>query len=162
MITQSLDKNLGIETLNKAIEVVQAKIRELGGELVVKMKVRAKIQIQPVWLSSHLRVSLLMLVQCLVCSFFLFFFSQPRAVSETDDTELAALMERMERENAEVAGDDDEEEGGAAAGGDDDEEVDQDGLPKKKAPAPAAAKPASKKEEDEDDDEEDDDEEDDA
>nr|KAJ3421807.1 hypothetical protein HK105_002226 [Polyrhizophydium stewartii] len=35
---------------------------------------------------------------------------KPRAVSENDDAELAQLMEKMERENAEVSGDDDDEE----------------------------------------------------
>jgi translation initiation factor 2 subunit 1 len=32
---------------------------------------------------------------------------QPKAVSETDDLELAALMERVARENKEVSGDED-------------------------------------------------------
>lgn len=42
---------------------------------------------------------------------------KPRAVSEHDDMELAQLMAKVERENAEVSGDDDFEEGigGAAA-----------------------------------------------
>jgi translation initiation factor 2 subunit 1 len=35
---------------------------------------------------------------------------QPKAVSETDEAELADLMSRMEKENAEVSGDDDDEE----------------------------------------------------
>lgn len=33
--------------------------------------------------------------------------NKPRAVSETDDLELAALMARVEKENAEVSGDED-------------------------------------------------------
>ncbi len=44
---------------------------------------------------------------------------KPRAVSESDDLELAQLMARVERENAEISGDEEEEEedgeGGAVA-----------------------------------------------
>ncbi|KAI9102696.1 eukaryotic translation initiation factor 2 alpha subunit-domain-containing protein [Phlyctochytrium arcticum] len=53
---------------------------------------------------------------------------KPRVVSATDDLELAQLMARVERENAEVSGDSDEgsdKEGGpvaATAGGDEDED----------------------------------------
>lgn len=39
---------------------------------------------------------------------------QPKAVTESDDAELAALMEKRERENQEVSGDEDEE--GSASG----------------------------------------------
>jgi translation initiation factor 2 subunit 1 len=35
----------------------------------------------------------------------------PKAVTETDEVELAALMARRERENAEISGDDDDEDG---------------------------------------------------
>ncbi|KAI8928363.1 eukaryotic translation initiation factor 2 alpha subunit-domain-containing protein [Entophlyctis helioformis] len=60
---------------------------------------------------------------------------KPRAVSETDDAELAQLMAKMERENAEISGDEDEDEDGedgddgkkpAAAGADDDDESEDD------------------------------------
>lgn len=37
-------------------------------------------------------------------------FSQPKAVSETDEQDLAQLMAKAGRENAEVSGDEDEEE----------------------------------------------------
>lgn len=40
-----------------------------------------------------------------VCSIF-----QPKVVTDTDETELARQLERLERENAEVDGDDDAEE----------------------------------------------------
>ncbi|CAG8653683.1 11223_t:CDS:2 [Funneliformis mosseae] len=69
MITNALDKNLGIQTLEKAITAIHETIEKSGGVLTVKMK--------------------------------------PRAVSETDDIELAALMARVEKENAEVSGDED-------------------------------------------------------
>ncbi|RIA95588.1 translation initiation factor eIF2 alpha subunit [Glomus cerebriforme] len=69
MITNALDKNSGIEILEKAIITIQEAIEKSGGTLTVKMK--------------------------------------PRAVSETDDIELAALMARVEKENAEVSGDED-------------------------------------------------------
>jgi len=36
--------------------------------------------------------------------------SQPKAVSETDEQDLAQLMAQAGRENAEVSGDEDEEE----------------------------------------------------
>ncbi|CAI2184374.1 11672_t:CDS:2, partial [Funneliformis geosporum] len=71
MITNALDKNLGIQTLEKAITIIHEDIERSGGVLTVKMK--------------------------------------PRAVSETDDIELAALMARVEKENAEVSGDEDSE-----------------------------------------------------
>ncbi len=38
--------------------------------------------------------------------------SEPRAVSERDDRLLNALMETLEKQNAEVAGDDEGEDGG--------------------------------------------------
>jgi translation initiation factor 2 subunit 1 len=69
MVTNALDKNSGIEILEKAINAIQENIEKSGGTLTVKMK--------------------------------------PRAVSETDDLELAALMARVEKENAEVSGDED-------------------------------------------------------
>ncbi|CAG8538145.1 9264_t:CDS:2 [Ambispora gerdemannii] len=65
MLTNALDKNLGIETLEKAVNTIQEAILKSGGNLT------------------------------------------PKAVSETDDLELAALMARVERENAEVSGDED-------------------------------------------------------
>jgi len=69
MVTNALDKNSGIEILEKAIITIQEVIEKSGGTLTVKMK--------------------------------------PRAVSETDDLELAALMARVENENKEVSGDED-------------------------------------------------------
>lgn len=41
---------------------------------------------------------------------FVFGFFQPKVVTDTDETELARQLERLERENAEVDGDDDAEE----------------------------------------------------
>ncbi|CAG8506101.1 7614_t:CDS:2 [Diversispora eburnea] len=72
MITNALDKTVGIEALEKAINTIQESITKSGGNLIVKMK--------------------------------------PKAVSETDDMELAALMARVEKENAEVSGDDESEQ----------------------------------------------------
>lgn len=52
----------------------------------------------------------------LLCCCFSFIFSiissfpQPKVVTDTDETELARQLERLERENAEVDGDDDAEE----------------------------------------------------
>ncbi|RHZ64091.1 hypothetical protein Glove_326g106 [Diversispora epigaea] len=72
MITNALDKTVGIEALEKAIGTIQESITKSGGNLIVRMK--------------------------------------PKAVSETDDMELAALMARVEKENAEVSGDDESEQ----------------------------------------------------
>ncbi|CAG8548174.1 21404_t:CDS:2 [Gigaspora rosea] len=69
MITNALDKGLGIEMLEKAISTIQEAIEKSGGNLTVKMR--------------------------------------PKAVSEADDRELAALMANAERDNAEVSGDED-------------------------------------------------------
>ncbi|KAG5463351.1 MAG: translation initiation factor 2, alpha subunit [Olpidium bornovanus] len=71
MVTSSLDKAIGIETLERAIVKVEETIRGLGGQLAVKTK--------------------------------------PRAVSESDDQALAALMADLERENTQVSGDDDDD-----------------------------------------------------
>lgn len=53
--------------------------------------------------------------QCFLIVFHVFFllllvFFQPKVVTDTDETELARQLERLERENAEVDGDDDAEE----------------------------------------------------
>ena len=75
---QCLDKNAGIQILEKAIKDIEVSISKAGGSLIVKMA--------------------------------------PKAVTENDDAELAALMEKRERENQEVSGDEDEstsDEGGA-------------------------------------------------
>ncbi|CAG8648368.1 1831_t:CDS:2, partial [Scutellospora calospora] len=69
MITNALDKNLGIEMLERAISTIQESIEKSGGNLTIKMR--------------------------------------PKAVSETDDQQLAALMANAEKENAEVSGDED-------------------------------------------------------
>lgn len=47
-----------------------------------------------------------------LCTYFeiLSLFLQPKVVTDTDETELARQLERLERENAEVDGDDDAEE----------------------------------------------------
>lgn len=39
------------------------------------------------------------------------FFSQPKAISETEEQDLAQLMAKAGQENAEVSGDEDDEEG---------------------------------------------------
>jgi translation initiation factor 2 subunit 1 len=64
-----LDKNVGIQRLQEAIDDIRTSITKAGGKLVVKM--------------------------------------EAKAVTETDDAELQALMEKRERENAEVSGDED-------------------------------------------------------
>ncbi|KAG4306162.1 hypothetical protein PORY_000150 [Pneumocystis oryctolagi] len=70
--TNALDKKLGIQTLEDALEEIKQSIISSGGDFFVKMK--------------------------------------PKAVNEVDELELQALMQRMERENAEKSGDDDDDE----------------------------------------------------
>lgn len=72
MLSNATDKNGAIETLEKAITVIEKSLKKDKGELNVKLR--------------------------------------PKAVSETDDLELNALMERVARENKEVSGDEDSEE----------------------------------------------------
>ncbi|RKO95758.1 hypothetical protein CXG81DRAFT_9584 [Caulochytrium protostelioides] len=81
MVTNSLDKNAGVATVEKAIKQIEAKLADNGGNLTIKMK--------------------------------------PRAVSESDDLELAQLMDQVERENAEISGDE-------ASGDEDEPEVQAD------------------------------------
>jgi hypothetical protein len=79
LTSQCLDKNIGIQILEQAIEDIKVNITKAGGDCSVKMA--------------------------------------PKAVTENDDAELAALMEKRERENQEVSGDEDEstsDEGGVA------------------------------------------------
>ena len=76
LTSQCLDKQIGLQTLQKAIDSIEAKIKSTGGNCVIRMA--------------------------------------PKAVTESDDAELAALMEKRERENQEVSGDEDEE--GSASG----------------------------------------------
>jgi translation initiation factor 2 subunit 1 len=77
LTSQCLDKTVGIQVLEQAIEDIKKSISAAGGDCTVKMA--------------------------------------PKAVTENDDAELAALMEKRERENQEVSGDEDEstsDEGG--------------------------------------------------
>jgi len=70
--TNSTDKYVAVERLERAIESIQSTIESQGGSLVVKMK--------------------------------------PKAVSETDEQDLAQLMMKAGQENAEVSGDESGEE----------------------------------------------------
>ncbi|KAK7207284.1 eukaryotic translation initiation factor 2 alpha subunit [Myxozyma melibiosi] len=72
LTSHCLDKQLGIDKLEEAIQVIEQSIKESGGEFSVRMA--------------------------------------PKAVTESDDAELQALMERKELENKEVSGDDDDSE----------------------------------------------------
>lgn len=72
MTTQCVDKTIGIEVMEQALEKIQEVITKSQGSLNIKMK--------------------------------------PKAVSETDELELAQLMAKVEKENAEIEGDDDEED----------------------------------------------------
>jgi translation initiation factor 2 subunit 1 len=70
LTSQTLDKQIGIQVLDEAIQEVDRDIRAAGGLCVIKMA--------------------------------------PKAVTENDDAELQALMDKRERENQEVSGDEDE------------------------------------------------------
>ena len=78
-----------VDRLERAIESIQSTIEGQGGTLIIKMKVQ-----------------LLHLPPCNPTHTFL----QPKAVSETDEQDLAQLMAKAGQENAEVSGDEDEEE----------------------------------------------------
>lgn len=87
--TVSLDKDKGVEILQKALAAIKKVITEKNGSMNVKM--------------------------------------EPRAVTATDERELASMMEKYEKENTEVAGDDDNEEDDNGMGGGDDGDGDGDG-----------------------------------
>lgn len=57
---------------------------------------------------KYIQSSVMTVYLCVLFCFVLFF--QPKVVTDTDETELARQLERLERENAEVDGDDDAEE----------------------------------------------------
>ena len=65
--TMTLDKDLGIELLNKALAITKEQILKKGGKIDVKMA--------------------------------------PKAVSQREETELQAMMERLAAENEEMDGD---------------------------------------------------------
>lgn len=79
-----------VDRLEKAIESIQSTIEDQGGSLVVKMKVKC----YPIPSESHTHD----------------YGLQPKAVSETEEQDLAQLMAKAGQENAEVSGDEDEEE----------------------------------------------------
>jgi translation initiation factor 2 subunit 1 len=79
-----------VERLERAIESIQSTIEDQGGSLVVKMKVIS--------------------FKNLLGSLHNYLFYQPKAVSETEEQDLAQLMAKAGQENAEVSGDEDEEE----------------------------------------------------
>lgn len=69
LTSQCYDKNTGIQFLEKAIQDIDANIKNAGGNCSIRMA--------------------------------------PKAVTENDDAELQALMDKREKENQEVSGDED-------------------------------------------------------
>lgn len=103
MLSNATDKNGAIETLEKAITVIDKTIRKDKGSLNVKLRVRLQFFYDVGWRKVSLTLTLdLLLLFGIV--------PQPKAVSETDDLELNALMERVARENKEVSGDEDSDQ----------------------------------------------------
>jgi len=86
MMTTSLDKDIGLQKLNEAVENITKTIQKHGGDINIK--------------------------------------AAPRAVSERDDKMLASLMESLEKQNQQVAGDDPEDDGPALAAADEEGEGD--------------------------------------
>ncbi|KAF8961722.1 eukaryotic translation initiation factor 2 subunit alpha [Flammula alnicola] len=82
-------KYAAVERLERAIEAIQASIEIQGGSLTVKMKVSFLI----LYLPSTSNI-----------------VHQPKAVSETEEQDLAQLMAKAGQENAEVSGDEDDED----------------------------------------------------
>jgi uncharacterized membrane protein YhaH (DUF805 family) len=117
MYLTCLDKEYGIQLLEKGIQLIKEKITSLGGELVVKVPVLIpfflfslfvlvlfppSLQLAAVRLTTRSSSPLLVLILILThtCSY------QPRSVTEYDDKQLTDMMEEMERLNREVRGDD--------------------------------------------------------
>lgn len=92
MISNATDKNGAIETMERAIAVIDKTISKDKGSLNVKLRVRSRSQTRMKWCYRQFTDTFTILLQ-------------PKAVSETDDLELNALMERVARENKEVSGD---------------------------------------------------------
>jgi translation initiation factor 2 subunit 1 len=86
MMTTSLDKDLGLQKLNEAVDIITKTIQKHHGDINIK--------------------------------------AAPRAVSERDDKMLASLMESLEKQNQQVAGDDPEDEPPLAGGADEEGEGD--------------------------------------
>ncbi len=81
-----------MDRLERAIESIQTTIEDQGGSLVVKMKVRHPVRCRIFAHHSSLYVM------------------QPKAVSETEEQDLAQLMAKAGAENQEVSGDETEDE----------------------------------------------------
>ncbi|CAA15918.1 translation initiation factor eIF2 alpha subunit [Schizosaccharomyces pombe] len=75
LLTNALDKSLGLKKLEEAIGAIEKSITASNGTCTVKMK--------------------------------------PKAVSETDELELADLMKKFEKENAEISGDEEDDQSGS-------------------------------------------------
>lgn len=97
MTTTTLERTEGLSILNQAMTAIKEKIEEKRGVFNIQMEVRNNF---------------ILLKQVFKASFDLFNLNvlQPKVVTDTDETELARQLERLERENAEVDGDDDAEE----------------------------------------------------
>lgn len=125
MTTTSTDKTAAIELMEQALLKIEAEITKYEGSMNVAMRVSFLLEA----MMPTKRVFLINI--CLRCelpadSSILFPVSsaccllathrkhtitpsQPKAVSESEDSELAKLMEQVERENAQVSGDEDSE-----------------------------------------------------
>ncbi|WBW71225.1 translation initiation factor eIF2 alpha subunit [Schizosaccharomyces osmophilus] len=75
LLTNALDKSLGLKKLEEAIVNIEKVLSTANGTCIVKMK--------------------------------------PKAVSETDELELADLMKKFEKENAEISGDEEDDQSGS-------------------------------------------------
>jgi translation initiation factor 2 subunit 1 len=100
MMTTSLDKDIGLQKLNEAVNIITTTIQKHGGDINIK--------------------------------------AAPRAVSERDDKMLASLMESLEKQNQQVAGDDDDDEDGGPALADGEGEGDDASEGEEEAPAEVA------------------------
>lgn len=108
MTTTTLERTEGLSVLNQAMAVIKEKIEEKRGVFNIQMEVNfsgmetllTEISVQ------YVAINLVVLNSIDLVSISL----QPKVVTDTDETELARQLERLERENAEVDGDDDAEE----------------------------------------------------
>ncbi len=111
MTTTTLERTEGLSVLNQAMAVIKEKIEEKRGVFNIQMEVRNDHDFPFFWhgdIANRNFSSVCCYKSC--CNDLVSISLQPKVVTDTDETELARQLERLERENAEVDGDDDAEE----------------------------------------------------
>lgn len=102
MTTTSTDKTAAIELMEQALTKIEGEIEKYEGSMNVAMRVSRGQRCEALFAIGSLTFVLFASLSPLARV-----RAQPKAVSESEDSELAKLMEQVERENAQVSGDDD-------------------------------------------------------